>query len=260
MNRLGYMGIQEVKEHPWIKNFPWDDLKEKRIEAPYLPKYTDNFDKKYCEAPDKIGNETQERYQSLYRRDNFIEIFNEYTYYDEEEKEKLIQVSTNRKHSNSNSLLNQPAYVKKIKHNKYSASIDVSSSMKTINADRISNNLYNTKLNNFRHTIRKNECDVFTNRNDIRLHGVHGEIPSSFKTPNPSSSKKTVDKLPLIINPSSLNNSKSKEKFFPSNSIHKLKLNPNNFVSIKSFQYGTISSSSTGSSVVSLNTLRKKSK
>jgi len=25
-NRLGKTGINELKEHPWFDNFPWDDL------------------------------------------------------------------------------------------------------------------------------------------------------------------------------------------------------------------------------------------
>lgn len=42
--RLGLNGPSEVKEHPWLKNFPWDDLAEKKIQSPFIPPKTDNFD------------------------------------------------------------------------------------------------------------------------------------------------------------------------------------------------------------------------
>ena len=40
MNRLGLEGPSEVKNHPWLKNFPWDKLYNKEIEAPYIPNVT----------------------------------------------------------------------------------------------------------------------------------------------------------------------------------------------------------------------------
>ena len=66
VNRLGYNGINEIKEHPWLKYYPWKDLYEKKLDAPFMPKSLDNFDKRYCEGPDKIGNDTLERYQKSY--------------------------------------------------------------------------------------------------------------------------------------------------------------------------------------------------
>lgn len=37
VNRLGVNGPEEVKSHPWIKNFPWDKLLNKQLEAPFIP-------------------------------------------------------------------------------------------------------------------------------------------------------------------------------------------------------------------------------
>lgn len=37
IHRLGLNGPQEVKEHPWIKSYPWDKLINKQLEAPYVP-------------------------------------------------------------------------------------------------------------------------------------------------------------------------------------------------------------------------------
>ena len=36
-NRLGRDGANEVKQHPWLKGFPWDKLVRKEISAPFLP-------------------------------------------------------------------------------------------------------------------------------------------------------------------------------------------------------------------------------
>lgn len=43
--RLGFNGPEEVKNHPWLKNFPWQKLQNKEIEAAYIPQtIDDNFD------------------------------------------------------------------------------------------------------------------------------------------------------------------------------------------------------------------------
>eukprot|EP00356_Strombidium_inclinatum_P005188 CAMPEP_0170506152 /NCGR_PEP_ID=MMETSP0208-20121228/53825_1 /TAXON_ID=197538 /ORGANISM="Strombidium inclinatum, Strain S3" /LENGTH=61 /DNA_ID=CAMNT_0010787495 /DNA_START=52 /DNA_END=237 /DNA_ORIENTATION=+ len=46
LNRLGNDGgITEIKNHPWLRDFNWSDLSEKRIRAPFIPPLEDNFDK-----------------------------------------------------------------------------------------------------------------------------------------------------------------------------------------------------------------------
>ena len=47
-HRLGLRGAREVKEHIWFKNFPWKDLYNRKLIAPYIPPNNDNFDYKYC--------------------------------------------------------------------------------------------------------------------------------------------------------------------------------------------------------------------
>lgn len=37
MQRLGLNGPDEVKSHPWIKDYPWDKLLRKEIDPPYKP-------------------------------------------------------------------------------------------------------------------------------------------------------------------------------------------------------------------------------
>lgn len=45
MLRLGWGGSDEIKKHPWLKNFPWDKLMKKEIVPPFIPdEKQDNFD------------------------------------------------------------------------------------------------------------------------------------------------------------------------------------------------------------------------
>ena len=61
--RLGYNGFDEIKNHPWLIDFNWEDLKNKRMQPFFIPPFTDNnYDKKYCNEPEKIGDETQNEY------------------------------------------------------------------------------------------------------------------------------------------------------------------------------------------------------
>ena len=78
--RLGSGGINELKEHPWMKDINWDMLIQKKIKPPFIPEKTDNFDKNYCEGDDEIGEETIERYQLYASSGNFADVFKNYTF------------------------------------------------------------------------------------------------------------------------------------------------------------------------------------
>ena len=40
-NRLGVNGPEEVKNHPWLKDFPWNKLINKELEPPFIPNVID---------------------------------------------------------------------------------------------------------------------------------------------------------------------------------------------------------------------------
>lgn len=57
-NRLGVNGVHEIKNHAWLRDFPWKRLFEKQFASPFKPPQDDNFDRRsnieLCEArPDK---------------------------------------------------------------------------------------------------------------------------------------------------------------------------------------------------------------
>lgn len=42
--RLGFNGIQEIKNHPWFENWDWEKFRLKIAESPFKPDKDDNFD------------------------------------------------------------------------------------------------------------------------------------------------------------------------------------------------------------------------
>ena len=51
-NRLGLNGPSEVKQHIWLRDYDWQALLDKTIDAPFKPQVADNFDKKQTNADD----------------------------------------------------------------------------------------------------------------------------------------------------------------------------------------------------------------
>ncbi|CAG9326973.1 unnamed protein product [Blepharisma stoltei] len=54
-NRLGFNGINEVKNHPWVRNVEWDKLFRKEIKPSFKPPKAKNFNQKYVNEDWKDG-------------------------------------------------------------------------------------------------------------------------------------------------------------------------------------------------------------
>ena len=78
--RLGHGGIEELKNHPWMESIDWELLAQKKIEPPFVPNRKENYDKKYCEGEDEIGEETIERYQLYAQNEFYPDFFKNYTF------------------------------------------------------------------------------------------------------------------------------------------------------------------------------------
>ena len=88
---MGYNnGVKELKEHPWLKYYPWKDLSKKTLPAPFVPENTDNFDKKYCESADEISDETQLRYDEIILCTHYHTVFDEFYFNKDEVKRDEI--------------------------------------------------------------------------------------------------------------------------------------------------------------------------
>ncbi|CAD8111652.1 unnamed protein product [Paramecium primaurelia] len=77
--------LTDVKNHPWIRDYPWDKLNNKAIQAPYVPLNNDNFD------VTQIQYEDQEN-QLIINQTSFLisqnqNVFDEY-YYEKEQKRR----------------------------------------------------------------------------------------------------------------------------------------------------------------------------
>jgi len=264
-NRLGYNGINELKEHPWLKYYPWIDLFEKNLEAPFFPKNQDNFDKKYCEGPDKIGNDTLERYQNYYKNDALNEIFVNYSF------ENFLTVpQENQKKANNNSNNN---FVAKKKVNSLSASINPSNknSINHLlkNKMKITESLYlNNKISSSICTLKNtpNQTKNYLNNNLNLLKTKNKPSISSATnlsgkqlsaTPYRFNNEKILhDKLPSIEQKSIFS------KHISSHSLvtKKLMNSPSVNHPIKpTNKYSSLSSSSTGNSTLSMNFLHRRS-
>ena len=86
--RLGCNGIKEIKEHSWFKNINWEELLNKQMKSPFVPKDGDNFDKRYCEGVEHIDTQTKERYQYYKSKSKFRTLFLNYTFIREEDKQE----------------------------------------------------------------------------------------------------------------------------------------------------------------------------
>ena len=81
--RLGFNGSKEVFEHSWLKYFPWNDLYNKKIEAPFVPEISgDYFVFNFVDNLKGPNDSTLERYK-IYLNDEktYFKIFNKYFYY-----------------------------------------------------------------------------------------------------------------------------------------------------------------------------------
>ena len=175
--RLGNKGIWELKQHRWMKYFPWDKLMNKELESPFIPEKKDNFDKKYCEAVESINIETKIRYEKYKNDFEYDNLFKNFTYYGiiTESEEKIKETQDNKENKEINSL----------SHSTSVKSMDILKN-DMINIKRIENidnkenkeNKLNNKDNNI--VIYSNEDSIKKNNNKyIYINLAEDDIKSN---------------------------------------------------------------------------------
>ena len=96
--RLGYMNFKEIKDHPWLIDFNWDELITKKMQPYFVPPVSDsNYDKKYCNEPEKIGDETQKEYESIQNKYDYNKLFLNYSSNNKSFLEKINMVNEQKK-------------------------------------------------------------------------------------------------------------------------------------------------------------------
>ena len=162
--RLGFRGINELKEHPWLKYYPWLLIKDKSLPSPFVPENKDNFDKRYCENIEHIGEETKTRYEEILLDNNYGNYFKNFYYNEEEDKRRNNNNKSNNKEKNNdsnNAYANNKGLIKKGKNNKL-----------VENNKTISNDGYNiSKVNSL-----INKIDTPNKKIDYNIKGINVNV------------------------------------------------------------------------------------
>ena len=199
--RLGFYGINEIKNHAWFKGLNWDKLLMKKIKTPYIPKEGDNFDKKFCEGTDNFFEEinVREKYNNFLKQNDYMNIFINYTFLREEEKAKVLNdFYDNDKNQNFNSNMNKElkkSLSKIIQINK-------KNQIRPINNNYMMNNENKNILNfNYDSILKNPELSYFaTSKNNAKVfHKKRASKDSRINTIS-KNSKNTNNNI-IIINP-----------------------------------------------------------
>ncbi|CAD8066434.1 unnamed protein product [Paramecium primaurelia] len=79
--RLGFNGSQEIKQHPWFQNFPWQKLQNFELIPPFQPNRTeDNFDQKQILIEDEENNELIQQNLLVLKDPASLELFQGYEF------------------------------------------------------------------------------------------------------------------------------------------------------------------------------------
>ena len=181
-NRLGKNDINEVLNHPWFDDFDWDNCLKKKLKAPYIPKYGDNFDKNYCLQSNKIGTETMERYDKIMSKENIHLIFKEFNC---NKIPQELKVFNNKK-------TNDKLYSNNMNIN------NISSNMSTTSISR--NNKNENKQNNLRMYKNNNNMNN-NNRNIIKNNILNKDIENAlYENNNFNYNNNNISKSIAVLN------------------------------------------------------------
>lgn len=92
--RLGYRGIEEIKQHPWLRDINWKEVSIKQLKSPFIPPFSDNIDKKHCEHTEKRSEETEVRYKKYIYFPGYDSLFQGYTCINSNIREALLDKIT----------------------------------------------------------------------------------------------------------------------------------------------------------------------
>ena len=146
-NRLGKNNIEEVLNHPWLENFEWENCYKKKLKAPYIPKYGDNFDKNYCLKSNKIGTETMARYENIMKKEEINIIFKDFNC------NKIPMELRGKKKTESKIIINN----------------NISSNMSTTSISRNNNQKNKIALSNIKNKILSNDITNLGIKNNNKL-------------------------------------------------------------------------------------------
>jgi len=81
INRLGLDGPKEVKEHPWLKDYPWAKMAKKELLSPFIPSEDYENKQNFMDGNWEDENDEVVRQNALLLRRNSVQsLFNGYHY------------------------------------------------------------------------------------------------------------------------------------------------------------------------------------
>ena len=217
-NRLGKSNINEVINHAWFNDFDWENCSNKKLKAPYLPKYGDNFDKNYCLQSNKIGTETMERYRKIMAKENIHLIFKEFNC---NKIPKELKGYTEKKMNENNFIVN---------NNNISSNMSTTSISRNNKIENKQNNMmaYYNNMNMINRNILKNkiinndiENALNMNKNINNLNKTNFEMNNQNKYINQIKQK-------IIDNKNGINSVNYSNKTFRNDYMNKK--NKSNFI------------------------------
>jgi len=223
-NRLGKDGIKEVINHPWMKGFDWEEMKEKKLEAFFIPKIGDNFDKKFCLKSDKMSTDTIERYKQITMEPNYKFIFKEFDCKFIPEELKIYNTKGNiRENLNNNNSSNNNSTTLITKNNKNNINI-----INNKNGKENHNN--NLILGKQRNKSLENIFQKIDNENkELNKHMSGVNIINNYDKEKNNSNKN------LYLNNNNNINSNIFDKQKDNNFINKLSIKSNKYKDFKDF-------------------------
>ena len=256
--RLGCNNINEIKEHSWFKNINWDELLNKKMKSPFIPKDGDNFDKRYCESVEQIDTQTKERYQYYKSKSKFKTLFINYTFIRDEDK-KEYNIDNNNINNNSitniNSFSNNNKNNRNKNENNYFIQLDKENNDDNINIIYNENKELNQKIFSKTFKLQKNNNIINNNyysdiNNNIKNEDNYNRMNYFKEKPkenNQIRSSSTLIKRQneyYSMNNNKLNNKiKNNSQYYDNNNnITSIKININAPISINKYKYNRSSS------------------
>ena len=192
--RLGYLnGVSELKGHIWFKDYDWESLYNKTLISPFIPSKERNYDKKYCEAVEKISNETLERYEGYRNKEGYGKMFEGYTYINNEicqltsGNETNTRITTNSKYSKPMVTTNPTAYQDNIRNKNDDLINDIAIFEDSANNTQ-KKNTYN------RNILNNNDNIEFLSKNLLLSSETNNKLNSNFKLENKDKDDKNNSK------------------------------------------------------------------
>ena len=262
--RLGYnKGVQELKEHEWLKYYPWEELEQKILPAPFMPEQIDNFDKSYCESVEKITEQTIIRYKKIYSSNAYQTAFIDFYFNKDNNKFKRKQRKSlkvkelikkedlndiiDKNNDNENNNNNDNKIKDKDENNEEEMLSLGSNETKDKNYDN-NNNIIITpeksekETNSIQNDIKsldqiKNENELISNSNNINILNIKDE---KTEDDNPIRKIKIIseENQPKILENNNINNINSLNLGNKPKEIHKYvnQYNTNNIIQINNFK------------------------